>query len=62
VVVTYDDNGFYGHPDHIQAHGITVAERWCLGLESGLEHLLGSGSTMSGSLDGPVPSRTGVRS
>ncbi|NEE33554.1 GlcNAc-PI de-N-acetylase, partial [Streptomyces sp. SID7982] len=20
VVVTYDENGFYGHPDHIQAH------------------------------------------
>jgi LmbE family N-acetylglucosaminyl deacetylase len=25
VVVTYDDNGFYGHPDHIQAHRITLA-------------------------------------
>ncbi|HET9076643.1 MAG TPA: PIG-L family deacetylase [Acidimicrobiales bacterium] len=25
VVVTYDPNGFYGHPDHIQAHRITVA-------------------------------------
>jgi LmbE family N-acetylglucosaminyl deacetylase len=25
VVVTYDDHGFYGHPDHIQAHRITVA-------------------------------------
>jgi LmbE family N-acetylglucosaminyl deacetylase len=25
VVVTYDDNGFYGHPDHIQAHRITIA-------------------------------------
>lgn len=24
VVVTYDDNGFYGHPDHIQAHRITM--------------------------------------
>ncbi len=23
VVVTYDANGFYGHPDHIQAHRIT---------------------------------------
>ncbi|WP_055480658.1 N-acetyl-1-D-myo-inositol-2-amino-2-deoxy-alpha-D-glucopyranoside deacetylase [Sphaerimonospora mesophila] len=22
VVVTYDENGFYGHPDHIQAHRI----------------------------------------
>ena len=25
VVVTYDANGFYGHPDHIQAHRITLA-------------------------------------
>lgn len=25
VVVTYDDNGFYGHPDHINANRVTVA-------------------------------------
>ena len=25
VVVTYDDNGGYGHPDHIMAHRVTVA-------------------------------------
>ncbi len=25
VLVTYDENGFYGHPDHIQANRITVA-------------------------------------
>lgn len=25
VVVTYDGNGFYGHPDHIQAHRVTMA-------------------------------------
>lgn len=25
VVVTYDENGFYGHPDHIQANRITAA-------------------------------------
>jgi N-acetyl-1-D-myo-inositol-2-amino-2-deoxy-alpha-D-glucopyranoside deacetylase len=24
VVVTYDQNGFYGHPDHIQAHRVAV--------------------------------------
>jgi N-acetyl-1-D-myo-inositol-2-amino-2-deoxy-alpha-D-glucopyranoside deacetylase len=24
VVVTYDDNGFYGHPDHIQAHRVAM--------------------------------------
>ncbi len=25
VVVTYDPTGFYGHPDHVQAHRITAA-------------------------------------
>jgi LmbE family N-acetylglucosaminyl deacetylase len=25
VIVTYDENGFYGHPDHIQTHRITMA-------------------------------------
>jgi len=25
VVITYDDNGMYGHPDHVQAHRVTVA-------------------------------------
>ena len=25
VVVTYDENGFYGHPDHVQAHRVTMA-------------------------------------
>ncbi|MBI3965568.1 MAG: N-acetyl-1-D-myo-inositol-2-amino-2-deoxy-alpha-D-glucopyranoside deacetylase [Chloroflexi bacterium] len=25
ALVTYDENGFYGHPDHIMAHRITVA-------------------------------------
>ena len=25
VLVTYDDNGFYGHPDHIQANRVTQA-------------------------------------
>jgi LmbE family N-acetylglucosaminyl deacetylase len=24
VVVTYDQNGFYGHPDHIQTHRVTM--------------------------------------
>jgi LmbE family N-acetylglucosaminyl deacetylase len=31
VVVTYDENGFYGHPDHIQAHRITMAAVASLG-------------------------------
>ena len=25
VVVTYDEHGLYGHPDHIQAHRVTMA-------------------------------------
>jgi LmbE family N-acetylglucosaminyl deacetylase len=25
VVITYDENGFYGHPDHIQTHRVTMA-------------------------------------
>lgn len=24
VIVTYDDNGYYGHPDHIQAHRVAM--------------------------------------
>jgi LmbE family N-acetylglucosaminyl deacetylase len=32
VVVTYDENGFYGHPDHIQAHRITMAAMALIGL------------------------------
>ena len=34
VVVTYDDFGFYGHPDHIQAHRITLAALEQTGLPS----------------------------
>lgn len=31
VVITYDENGFYGHPDHIQANRITTAALDLLG-------------------------------
>jgi LmbE family N-acetylglucosaminyl deacetylase len=31
VIVTYDANGFYGHPDHIQAHRITLAALQAIG-------------------------------
>ena len=34
VVVTYDANGFYGHPDHIQAHRITMAAVEATGIPS----------------------------
>ena len=36
VVVTYDDFGFYGHPDHIQAHRITLAALDITGLPAKL--------------------------
>ncbi len=36
VVVTYDDFGFYGHPDHIQAHRITMAALEATGSEAKL--------------------------
>jgi len=32
VVVTYDENGFYGHPDHIQANRITMAAARATGI------------------------------
>jgi LmbE family N-acetylglucosaminyl deacetylase len=36
VVVTYDEYGFYGHPDHIQAHRITVAAMDAIGTDAKL--------------------------
>jgi LmbE family N-acetylglucosaminyl deacetylase len=32
VVVTYDENGGYGHPDHIQAHRIAIAAAEATGI------------------------------
>lgn len=32
VVVTYDENGGYGHPDHIQAHRVAVAATEATGI------------------------------
>ncbi|HUD70210.1 MAG TPA: PIG-L family deacetylase [Acidimicrobiales bacterium] len=36
VVVTYDEIGFYGHPDHIQAHRVTRAALESSGLAASL--------------------------
>jgi LmbE family N-acetylglucosaminyl deacetylase len=38
VVVTYDENGGYGHPDHIQAHRITMAAAELSGVPAKLYH------------------------
>jgi N-acetyl-1-D-myo-inositol-2-amino-2-deoxy-alpha-D-glucopyranoside deacetylase len=36
VIVTYDENGFYGHPDHINAHRVAVGAYYRAG-DAGLE-------------------------
>jgi LmbE family N-acetylglucosaminyl deacetylase len=36
VLLTYDEYGFYGHPDHIQAHRITVAAMDAVGTDAKL--------------------------
>jgi N-acetyl-1-D-myo-inositol-2-amino-2-deoxy-alpha-D-glucopyranoside deacetylase len=33
VMITYDDNGFYGHPDHIQAHRVAMRAAELAGVE-----------------------------
>jgi LmbE family N-acetylglucosaminyl deacetylase len=38
VVVTYDDHGLYGHPDHIQAHRVTMAAADVTGVPAKLYH------------------------
>lgn len=38
VVVTYDENGGYGHPDHIQAHRIAVYASETSGIPAKLYH------------------------
>jgi LmbE family N-acetylglucosaminyl deacetylase len=39
VVVTYDENGGYGHPDHIQAHRATVAAALATGIPQKLYYV-----------------------
>src|SRR6201996_4273826 len=36
VIVTYEADGFYGHPDHIQAHRVTVRARELAGSAAAL--------------------------
>ncbi|MFC1411491.1 PIG-L family deacetylase [Streptacidiphilus sp. N1-12] len=47
VVVTYDENGNYGHPDHIQAHRITVAAIERTGIPAKFYHTAISRSGMT---------------
>jgi LmbE family N-acetylglucosaminyl deacetylase len=47
VVVTYDENGNYGHPDHIQAHRITMAAVEKTGIPAKLYHTAISRTAMT---------------
>ena len=48
VVVTYDENGFYGHPDHIQANRVTRAAVAECGIPAKLYYTALARSTLSG--------------
>ncbi|MFZ0250056.1 MAG: PIG-L family deacetylase [Acidimicrobiales bacterium] len=48
VVVTYDENGFYGHPDHIQANRVTHAAIAECGIPTKLYYTAVARSLISG--------------
>ena len=48
VVVTYDENGFYGHPDHIQANRVTRAAVAKCGIPAKLYYTAVARSRMRG--------------
>ncbi len=51
VVVTYDENGFYGHPDHIQANRVTHAALAQSGIPSKLYYTAVACSALRGFRD-----------
>jgi LmbE family N-acetylglucosaminyl deacetylase len=58
VVVTYDENGFYGHPDHIQANRVTHAALDECGVPAKLYYTAVARSTLRGFRD--VMAQAGV--
>jgi N-acetyl-1-D-myo-inositol-2-amino-2-deoxy-alpha-D-glucopyranoside deacetylase len=50
VVVTYDERGFYGHPDHIQAHRVT---KEAIALAAGGPVAGAAGGPVAGAAAGP---------
>ncbi|MHB8220874.1 MAG: PIG-L family deacetylase [Acidimicrobiales bacterium] len=48
VVVTYDADGFYGHPDHVQAHLVTVAATDATGIPAKLYYVTVPRSSLAG--------------
>jgi LmbE family N-acetylglucosaminyl deacetylase len=59
VVVTYDENGFYGHPDHIQANRVTHAALNECGVPAKLYYTAVARSTLRGFRD--VMAQAGVQ-
>ncbi|HVB91475.1 MAG TPA: PIG-L family deacetylase [Acidimicrobiales bacterium] len=60
VVVTYDENGFYGHPDHIQANRITHAAMARCGIPSKLYYTAVARSLLRGF--GEILAEAGIES
>ncbi len=51
VVVTYDEHGFYGHPDHIQSNRITLAAAEATGVPERVYYIAVPRSTVAGFAD-----------
>ena len=51
VVVTYDEYGFYGHPDHIQANRITLAAAEATGIPERVYYIAVPRSMLAGFAD-----------
>jgi N-acetyl-1-D-myo-inositol-2-amino-2-deoxy-alpha-D-glucopyranoside deacetylase len=56
VVVTYDANGFYGHPDHIQAHRVTMQAHELTGRRAKLYATAMPGSVLKRAVELPADS------
>jgi LmbE family N-acetylglucosaminyl deacetylase len=48
VVVTYDEHGLYGHPDHVQAHRVTMAAAESTGVPAKLYYMAVPRSALAG--------------
>ncbi len=51
VVVTYDEHGLYGHPDHVQAHRITMAAADLTGIPDKVYYTAVPRSSLAGMAD-----------
>jgi N-acetyl-1-D-myo-inositol-2-amino-2-deoxy-alpha-D-glucopyranoside deacetylase len=56
VIVTYDANGFYGHPDHIQAHRVTSRAHELTGGRAKLYATAMPRSVLAGAVELPADS------